>query len=106
MISASVLNRKIIIERSTIAKDVVGTPVETYVKFKEKWANVYISGGSTNFESMGALANTAIDFTIRYDNDIDYSCRIKYDGQYYKILHIEQIGRKEGLKIRTIVWED
>jgi len=106
MISTSVLNRKIIIERESTSTNSVGTPIETYVTYKNKYANVYVSGGSTEFTESGALPNTNIDFTIRYDEDINYKCRIKYNNQYYKILHIEEMGRKLAQKIRTIVFEE
>ena len=78
MISASTLNRKIIFEKETTSKNAVGTPIETYVEYKNKYANVYVSGGSTEFGENSALPQTNIDFTIRYDSDITYKCRIKY----------------------------
>jgi SPP1 family predicted phage head-tail adaptor len=106
MISASILNRKITFEKETTSKNSIGTPTETYVSLKNKYANVYVTGGSTEFGESGNLPNTFIDFTTRYDTDIDYKCRIKYNNQYYRILHIEELGRKLALRIRTIVWEE
>jgi len=99
------LNRRIVIEKETSAKNALGTPVETFTELKETWATVTYQGGGMRYETEGEIAASDAEFTVRYDSDIDYNCRVKYEDEYYKITHIETIGRKEGLRLRTIRFE-
>jgi len=99
------LNRRITIEKETSAKNDLGTPVETFAVLKNTWATVTYQGGSTRYETEGEIAYSDAVFTIRYDERVDYNCRILYKSQYYKITHIEIIGRDEGMRLKTIVFE-
>lgn len=99
------LNRLITIERESTTTNRVGTPQETYVFLKEAWANVFVASGNTQYGSEGQLPFSQNIFTVRYDDKIDYKCRIIYNNNYYKIEHIEEVERKHWLQIRTVVWE-
>lgn len=100
------LNKRILLQKETTANNSLGTPVETYTDFKNKWATVTYQGGNTATNEYGEIANTNTEFTIRYDPQVNYKCRIYYQGQYYKILHIEVIGISEGQRLRCIKFED
>ena len=103
---SSLLNRQITIEVETTANNDLGTPVETYTTLKNTFATVSYKTGSTEFTDDYAIASTSTTFTIRYDSRVNYKCRIKFGGYYYKILHIETMGRNEGFRIKTIKFED
>jgi len=98
------LDRIVIIEKEVTTKNTVGTPVETYALLKTTFAAVKYTNGETEFNE-GAQAYTDIDFTIRYDKAVDYKCRIKYEGIYYKILAIEAIGRRDGMRLKCVKFE-
>lgn len=100
------LDRLITIEKEATTKNALGTPVETYSFLKKKFATVTYNGGGTRNQEHGEIANTTAEFTTRYDTDINYKCRIRFNGSYYKILHIEMIGRNEGQRMKTIMFED
>ena len=102
----SQLNKLITIEKENTTVNAVGTPTEVYLLLRKVWANVYIKSGATEFNMEGAVPFTMVEFTIRYDPQIDYKCRILYENQYYHIAHIETIERKHWLKIRATVWEN
>lgn len=99
------LNKIIEIEKETTSVNEVGTPSESYEWMKNTYADVRVRTGATEYSEHGALPFTRVDFTIRYDSDVNYKCRIRYDNQYYSIDHIESIGRNQWMKIRTLVWE-
>ena len=103
--TAAELNRRITIEKESTAKNSVGTPTETYVNLKETAAKVLVTTGSTDYTGQGALPFTRISFTIRWDERVNYKCRIVYDDQYYEIDHIETLDRNHWMKISSIVWE-
>ena len=101
------LDKRITIEVETTTKDAtVGHPKETYSTLKTTYATVNVLSGGVEFHKEFEIASVTVLFTIRYDSRINYKCRILYNEKYYKILHIEEIGRKEGWKIRTIMFEN
>lgn len=102
MLSAE-LNRWITIEKSTRTKDAtIGNPRDTYAALYSTWAGVSYGAGSFNKDNVGSNVLVDAAFTIRYDPLVNYKCRILYNDQYYKIDHIEIIGRDEGMRIKTI----
>ena len=100
------LNRRITLEKETTSKNAMGTPVETYSTLKTTYATVTYPGGGTSSDEYGEGSYTDAIFSIRYDARVNYKCRVLFDGSYYKILHIELIGRKEGLRLRTIMYDN
>jgi len=106
MISAAQLNKFITIEWETTTVNAVGTPTEGYQGMvKEKWAEMRVLTGGSEYGGEGTLPFTRVEFTIRYDEEVNYKCRIKYDHQYYEIGHIEEVGRKHFQRIKCVVWE-
>jgi SPP1 family predicted phage head-tail adaptor len=102
---SSAFNRFIIFEKETSSKNAVGTPTEPYTFLKETWANFRLLSGGTQFTQEAGLPYSDVEFTIRYDPDINYACRIVFDNQYYRIQHIFTEGRMDFTKIRCKVWE-
>jgi SPP1 family predicted phage head-tail adaptor len=103
MISGA-MDRLITIEIETTSTNAVGTPVETYAVLKNTYASVKYTTGGTQFNE-GAQPFTDTDFSIRYDVRINYKCRVLYDTEYFKIIHIEKIGRKDGLRLKCIKFD-
>lgn len=99
------LDKQIIVQKEVTTKNAIGTPTESYEFLKETMANIKVSSGDTEYGDQGALPYTRIDFIVRYDERYNYKCRIKYGDQLYEFQHIEHLGRKHWMKIRTIVWE-
>ena len=102
---ASNLNRIVTIEKEDTIVNAVGTPTEEYVFMKDAWASFKIITGSTDYTEEGSLPYSKAEFLVRYDDAINYKCRLIYDNQYYEIGHIETVGRKDWMKIRCTVWE-
>lgn len=102
---AARLDRKIVFERETTSRNAIGTPEETYAFLKGKYATVSYSTGRTYGDSFAERTSTDAVFTIRYDQDVNYKCRILYNGSYYVIRHIETLGRKESMRILTQLLE-
>jgi len=104
---AAELNRWITIEKATRAKDAtIGHPKDTYATLYSTWAGVSYGAGSFNKDNAGSNVRVDAAFTIRYDEDVNYKCRILYEEQYYEFDHIEIIGRNEGMRIKTILFTE
>ena len=102
----SILNKQITFEKEVTTKNAVGTPTESYSFLKQSYADVRVLNGGTEYTTESSIPFTRVEFTIRWDSDINYKCRILYDNQYYEINHIETLGRNHWLKIRSVVWEN
>jgi head-tail adaptor len=98
------LDRYIRIEVGTPGKNDLGTPIEVYNLLYETWSGVQFVGGRSAQDSHGENIVSDAIFTVRYDERINYKCRVYYEKQYYKITHIETMGRKEGLRLKTIMF--
>lgn len=103
----SELNRWITIEKATRSKSAtIGNPKDTYTTLYSTWAGVSYGAGSFNKDNVGSNVRVDAAFTIRYDSMVNYKCRILYNDQYYDIDHIEIIGRREGMRIKTILFTE
>ena len=95
-------------ELETTADNAVGTPVETYTTLRNDFASLKYSRGGTDFEE-GSHPFTHTEFSVRWATDLNthkYKLRILYDGEYYKILWIEKIGRQDGLRYKCVLWDE
>jgi len=101
----AILDKKIIIEKETTTINRVNTPKKTYEFYKECHANLYTPSGGTQYTEEGQLVLSNDLFTIRYDREVNLKCRVIYNNNYYKIEHIEEVGRKHWMKSQCIVWD-
>ena len=84
-----------------------GTPIETFKLYRKKYAYMKVRSGATNYDyPLGAQPFTTIEFTFRYDANIDYRCQIKYNNMRYQIDHIEIIDRKAFMKCICTVYNE
>lgn len=97
------LNTLIEIWKYTSADNSGGTPIENFQLCKKKYAYMKVRGGGTNESDLGRLPFTSVEFTIRYDAQIDYKCQIKYNNIFYQINHIEILDKKVWMRIITNV---
>lgn len=106
---AGKMDKYIKLELETTANNAVGTPTETYVLLRFTYASIKHNRGDTDFdESAHPFSN--IEFSVRWNSDITgsnrYKIRVLYDSQYYKVLHSEDIGRKDGIRLKCILWDE
>lgn len=105
MLLTGQLNRRIIIEIGTPGKNSVGGPVITWSEYISPYSKVYVSSGDTRFTPEGQIMIYPTVFEINYNSKtkiLNNKYRINYNGNYYKIIQIQEIGFKEGFKITTV----
>ena len=105
---AGIMDKYITWELETTSNNDVGTPTEVYATLRNDYASVKYPKGGTQFEE-AAHPFTDVHFSVRWATDLNthkYKLRILFDGEYYKILHIEKIGRKDGLRYKCILWDE
>lgn len=96
---AGELDRRIVIETPTDTQDSAGGPTQTWATFATVWAKVIPLRGQEYFAAN--QNNTQVDstFRIRWLSGVTATMRISYDGEYWDIQHIAEIGRQEGLDL-------
>jgi len=102
---ASLLDKQLVIEIERTTTNRVGTPKETYEFLKETWAQKVQNVATTQYAPEGQVPFSGDVFIIRYDEEINYKCRVIYNNNYYKIEGIDYIGRRHWMKLKCIVWE-
>ncbi len=96
---AGELDRKIRLERLTSTQNDYGEPVESWVLIAEVWASRAQLSGSEVFDSDQLAALATFEFRMYYRSDIDATCRIVYNNQNYDIKAVQELGRREGMKV-------
>ncbi len=99
------LDRRITIERRTVAQNSFGEENETWSNAGELWAEKRHERVLERFASQQRYASAEVAFRVRWFPLIptvtaaldDY--RITYEGREYNILGIDEIGRREGAHV-------
>lgn len=97
------LDRKIVIQNFTTAKNDFGEDEKTWAAYHTTFARIrQPATGSEKSESDRRTATNKKKFLIRYYTGITQDMRIVYGGQNYDILDIHEWGR-EGLELTAEV---
>lgn len=94
------MDRKITIEQATETQNSANEVIKDWKPFASVWAKKTDTGGSERFRG-AVIAAQSTDFEIRYLTGVNEKMRVKYDGNYYNIFGVVEIGRLEGLLLRT-----
>ena len=95
------LDRRIVIEQQVTAKDDWNYDYTTWTTYATVWANKMDKGVTEREEVDRQTALTRTQWTMRYRSTVNSTMRILYNSQYYYIVGVEEIGRREGLRVFT-----
>jgi len=101
MIITGGLDKLITFQKLSELVDEFGMPKKTWTDTFDTYANMYVRNKGMKNTGHSEIPTNSVEFKIRYRTGITYDHRIEYDGNYYKILFIEEMGRKAGLRIET-----
>lgn len=104
MLASGDMDRRIVLQRSTMVADEYGEPIKTWADFvtnPEVWAKVRPITGTERFQAQQVNPNTDTRFFIRFRSDVVVKDRVAYNSEHYDILGILEIGRQEGLELIT-----
>lgn len=101
---AGEMDRRIVIETATEAQNALGEPVKTWGVFATVWADKRQPSRGREYVSSQSI-NVEIDqvFRIRWLDGVTEKMRINDGGKYYDILHLAELGRRQGLDISARV---
>ncbi len=96
------LDKVIVIERSTTTFDANRVPTVTWATLVTLRAEV-IQGSTEEFiRTYGASSETAIVFRTYFYDGITLADRLDYNGRKHDIKETKELGRRQGLEIRTL----
>lgn len=98
------LDRRITIKTVTRAANSYGEPVESYSTLDTVWAarvNPGLRGSNEDYEQGQLVSTRIVNWHIRYLSTVREDMLVEYDGEDYKIIAIEETGRKWGMILRT-----
>ena len=99
---AGALDRRVTIQQLDGTQDSrTGQWKETWETYKIVWASKMSMRGRERLQANQVIAVGDEVWTVRYDSGITTAMRISHDSKTYEISSIEEIGRKEGLRLTT-----
>jgi SPP1 family predicted phage head-tail adaptor len=100
-VRAGQLDRKIEIQRYAPNRDETsGEIVPGWATLYTVWASKKQQSGREAIRAEQLVASQTVVFTIRY-KDVQPKDRVLFEGRYYDIKSINELGRKEGLELIT-----
>ncbi len=99
---AGKLDRIITVQRSSYVVDESGVPVYTWLDLATLRAELVQASTEEFIRAYGASDETVIIFRTRFFDGIDTADRVVYRGAFHNIKEIKEIGRRDGLEIRTL----
>jgi len=98
---AGPMDRRITIQQNTGQIDDYGQEIPQWSDLDEIWSQVVPLRGNERYAAQQPGALSAMKFAIRYRSDVTEQMRILYDGRYYDITYIEELGRQDGLMLHA-----
>jgi SPP1 family predicted phage head-tail adaptor len=101
---ASELDRRIdILKRRVVQTGATGEQLEVFDVLTSTWARVVPLKGRDYFDAMQMHAEETITFVIRWRNNVDGFDRVGWQGRFFRIAHIAELGRREGLELQGVL---
>jgi SPP1 family predicted phage head-tail adaptor len=101
MIRAGKLDRTITIENAVTVLDDAGTPVQEWTPAVVLRAELLNEVTDEQERQLGPVSDRMIAFRTRYVRGISVADRIEYEGEYYNLKSIKEIGRRRGLELKA-----
>lgn len=102
MLNSGALDRRITLMRYGISYNADNEPIEGYTAFATVWASWRRATAREILASAEISAAASDIFEIRYSSEVaslNPKDRLTYDGASYNITAVQEIGRREGLRI-------
>lgn len=95
------LDRRITLQSLTLTQDSYGSTTETWADFATVWAEARPVLSRERFSAQHVAVEFDTVFRIRWLSGVLQTMRISYDGKYYDIQSIVELGRRAGLELQA-----
>lgn len=93
------MDRLIEIQYPERTANAIGEKIETWTRFAKVWAQATPLRSTERFTSAQERLSKVYTFKIRYLKNLGPEMRIYYETEYFRIVGIAEIGRREGIEI-------
>lgn len=103
------MDRKIVLQRFTSTLDAYNEPVLAWSTLATRRASYEPIRDGERFRAGETAATASARFVIRYSSevaDVNPKDRLMFEGGTWQILHVKEIGRREGIEISATVRAD
>jgi SPP1 family predicted phage head-tail adaptor len=96
------LDRRITLQSLSVTRDEWNHPTEAWTDLATIWATKTPRRALEPTEEKQVVALNVVDWYIRHRTDVTADMRLKdADDNVFDIVAVQEVGRKEGLKITT-----
>ena len=96
------MDRRVTITARNVVKDSGGRETVTWVERSTRWANKRPISGGEQMRAGQISPDALFDFTFRWaDGLVVETDRLTCEGSTFEVLHIAEMGRREGLRVRA-----
>jgi SPP1 family predicted phage head-tail adaptor len=99
---AGKLDKTITIERATEMVDANGVFQSAWATVATVRAQLIEASSEEFFRDQGAAAETVAVFRLWFLDGITVADRVRYAGRVYNIKQVKELGRRQGLELRTV----
>ena len=106
---AGALDRRIVLQRYMEARDEYNEPVMTWAPLATRWAAHTPRSDGERKRASETAATASSRFLIRWSPtvaDVNPKDRLMFGGVVHQILHVKEVGRREGIEITTAARAD
>jgi len=106
---AGKLDRRIVLERFTTTVDDYNEPVKSWSTLATVSASFEPLSDGERFRASETAANASARFVIRYSTtvrDLNPKDRLVFEDVVHQIVHVKEIGRREGIEITSLARAD
>ena len=96
------LDRRLTLQTLGVTRDEWNHPTETWTDLATVWATKTPRRAGEPTEERQVVALNVVDWFIRHRTDVDATMRVKdADAKVYQVVAVQEVGRKQGLKLTT-----
>ena len=99
------LDRLITYERKSVTINATGNETETYTTLFTGWSSIQPFRGKETTQAGEVVASNFYVIKTRYNSSLKPKDRANYNSNYYDIVSVNELGRKEGLEL-MVEWKD
>lgn len=97
---AGTLDRRVTLQSRTLAAaNARGEKIPSWSDLATVWAQKRDLSGRELYAASQLHAEASVAFRIRYRSGLTTVNRLVYDGLNYDVLHLSEIGRREGYEL-------
>jgi SPP1 family predicted phage head-tail adaptor len=102
MLNIGLLNTRIALQRQSKTVSPTGGTITAWTDFATVWAEIVTASASEFLTGFGEAQSSATVFRIRWRDGLTIADRIVLNSRAYEIKEIVELGRRDGLELRTV----